>query len=323
MRRGGAIARSRGGGLRAGGSVSRARADREALAVLRVLERDTRWLIRARLRTAELLLEQKDVTGATRIVQSIAPTAVAEKKERRFLRGRVEAPRNRDNAIELYESILKNPSGATHSVLIATLFAIAEAHLQSHTPEAGDNYLEDFIEGHPADVDLPRLFAKLDQLYAAERKPSRHELTRWANDPAQPRRGLAQWYLARSYVRSDRRDAAREVFAQLRATKPARPMLAEAFLESAQLETRESRFAEAIEILDQARQLRPPAEMARRIEMALGNEAFRAARVDLAAETFQKLASPLPRWRKTRSSTPRSPGSRPASRKKPPLPRRN
>ena len=264
----------------------------EALGVLRVLERDPRWLVRARLRTAELLLEKKDVKGATRIVQSIAPTEVAEKKERRFLRGRVEAPRNRDNAIELYESILKNPSGAPHSVLIATLFAIAEAHLQSHTAEAGDNYLEDFIEKHPADADLPRLFAKLDQLYAAERKPSRHELTRWANDPAQPRRALAQWYLARGYVRNDRREAAREVFAQLRATKPARPMLAEAFLESAQLETREGRFAEAIEILIQARQLHPAAELANRIEMALGNDAFRAARVELAAETFQKLAEP-------------------------------
>ena len=262
----------------------------EALVVLRSLERDPRWQIRARLDMAELLLQKRDNKGATRIVQSIAPTALAEKKERRFLRGRIEARRNRANAIDLYDSILKNPNGATHSVMIAALFAIAQAHLQARTPEAGDNFLEEFIERHPVDPELPALFAKLDQLYAAERKPSRHELTRWSNDPAQPRRALAQWYLARSYARIERRDSAREIFARLRASRPSLPALAEAFLEFAQIELQEGRIDDAVGILQDARAVHPPPSLRDRIEMLLGSSLYAGGKYDAAAQTFRQLA---------------------------------
>ena len=262
----------------------------EALAVLRVLQRDPRWLVRARLRGAELLLQKQDDEGATRVMQSVAPTALGEKKERRLLRGRIEARRNRDNAIELYESILKNPVGATHSVLVATLFALADAHLQSRTPEAGDNYLEEFIERHPADPDLPAIFAKLDQLYQAERKQSRNELGRCSNDAAQPRRALAQWYLARTNVRLERRDEARRAFGQMRAHRPALPALAEAYLEFAQLELEENRFGEAVAILEEARALRPAPALLGRIEMLLGTSHYSAGRFDLAAQTFRRMA---------------------------------
>ena len=218
----------------------------EALAILRTLERDPRWQIRARLQMVELLLQKRDEAGARRIVQSIAPATMAEKKERRYWRGRIEAGKNRAGASDLYESILKNPSGATHSVLLASLFAIAQTHLRAHTPEAGDNFLEDFIERHPADPDLSAIFAKLDQLYAAERKPARHELIRWSSDPAPPRRAFAQWYLARSYARADRREEAREFFARLRASRPALPALAEGLLEFAQFELQDGRVEEGV-----------------------------------------------------------------------------
>ena len=222
------------------------------------LERDPRWLVRARLRAAELWLQKGNDEAATRVMQSIAPTVVAQRKERRLLRGRIEAMKDRDHAIELYESILKNPEGATHSVLVATLFALAEAHLQSHTADAGDNFLEDFIERHPADPDLPAIFAKLDQLYAAQRKQSRPELAKWSSDTAQPRRALAQWYLARVHLRLDRRDAARQVFGGI-ASQPSEvcPVLAEAFLEFAQLESQDGHYDEAVAILEEARALRP------------------------------------------------------------------
>ncbi len=45
---------------------------------------------------------------------------------------------------------------------------------------------------------LPAIFARLDELYRMERKPSTNELERWLRDPAQPRQALAQWYFARS-----------------------------------------------------------------------------------------------------------------------------
>ncbi len=266
----------------------------EALAVLSSLARAPKWVVQARLRMSELLLQKKDEAGATRVLQSIAPDAVSQKKERRLLRGRIEARRNRDNAIDLYDSILKNPTGATHSVLVATLVAIAQAHLQSHTPEAGDNFLEEFIEHHPADEDLPALFAKLDQLYAAQATPSLQELRRWSNDPAQPRRGLAQWYLARQEVRLDHRDRAREAFAKLRMSHPVRPVFAEGLLQFAEFELRDGHMAEAMAILGDARALHPSAEVRDRIEMLLGTSHYASGEYGAAAQSFRTLADANP-----------------------------
>src|SRR5437879_6658194 len=144
--------------------------------------------------------------------------------------------RHSDRAITIFESVLKNPEGATHETLTAALFALADAHLQLKTPESGDDALENFIEHRPTDVDLVRIFAKLDELYRAERKPSRAELERRTRDPSEPRRAFAQWYLARFDIRLGRRDRALECFAALRRTRPQLLILASAFLEFARLE---------------------------------------------------------------------------------------
>ncbi|MGI8435830.1 MAG: tetratricopeptide repeat protein [Chthoniobacterales bacterium] len=263
----------------------------EALFMLRSLESDPRWLSRVRLREAELVLLKGDVKNATRLMQSFAPALLSEKKERRLLRGRIEAWRNSDSAIELYESILKAPRGTTHSVLIATLFAIAEAHLRAHTPDVGDNFLEDFIEHYPADPQLPELFAKLDQLYVAERKQGGHELARWANDPTQPRRALALWYLARVNLRLGRIEAARAGFERLHRAQPPRlPFLAEAYFEDALFALQEGRGEEARVRLEEAKSLHPEPEVSNRIEMLLGTSYYMNAKFDEAAKTFSEIA---------------------------------
>jgi TolA-binding protein len=263
----------------------------EALQTLTLLRRDPPWSVRAQLRSVELLLAKQDAAGATRLLDSFEANTMAERKERRFLRGSVEALQgNRERAIESFASILKEPEGATHSVLVATLFAIAEAHLQSRTPGTGDDFLEDFIDRHPTDRDLPAIFAKLDQLYAAERKQSRHELGRWSRDAAQPRRALAQWYLARAELRLGRRDTALRVFAQLRESHPPLVTLAEAFVEYAQLELEDERFDQAIAVLATARGLRPPPALRDRIDLLAGRSHYQAARFEDAAQTFQRVA---------------------------------
>ena len=72
----------------------------------------------------------------------------------------------------IFEALLKKPEGTLHSLVISTLFGIADAHLQLKTPEAGDDFIEDFIDHHPEDSDLALIFAKLDELYRAEKKPA-------------------------------------------------------------------------------------------------------------------------------------------------------
>src|SRR5258707_12086281 len=172
-----------------------------------------------------------------------------------------------DRVITIFESVLKNPEGATHETLTAALFALADAHLQLKTPENGDDALENFIEHRPSDVDLAGVFAKLDELYRAERKPSRAELDRWTRDPAEPRRAFAQWYLARFDLRLGRRDRALEYFAALRRTHPQLPVLASAFLEFAQLELEDNHFEDALAILNDARSLRPEPAVLERVNL--------------------------------------------------------
>ncbi len=161
----------------------------EALRKFDLLLHDKKWGTRAQLRAAELYIEMADASNAQRLLAEMRPTLVAERRERRVLRGRLELILRRpERAIGMFQALLKRPEGAAHATLITALFGIADAHLQLKTPEAGDDFIERFIDRHPADPDLPLLFAKLDELYRAEHKPSRSELEKWVRRPEQPRR---------------------------------------------------------------------------------------------------------------------------------------
>jgi tetratricopeptide (TPR) repeat protein len=271
----------------------------EALRLFAALLGDPQWNDRAQLRSIELLLGKRDNAGARRILDKARPAALSDKKEKRYLQGRLEAQLNHhERAVELYQTILRRPEGASRAVLIATLCAAAESHLQLQTPESGDDALEDFIEHHPTDSELPVIFEKLDQLYAAERQASGQELNRWATDPAQPRRALAQWYSARSELRAGRREAARQAFAKLRDEHAKFPAVAAGLVESAELEMEDRRFDEALAILSDALTLAPPAPWSQRITLLLGRAQFQARQFEKAAETFEQVANRSPALRR-------------------------
>ena len=262
----------------------------EALQGFSELFRDPKWHVRAQLRAAELYLDKSDAVNARKLLEKLQPTTTAEKRERHFLRGRLEMVLHRpDRAITIFESILKNPEGTTHETLTAALFALADTHLQLKTPETGDDALENFIEHRPSDVDLARIFAKLDELYRAERKPSRAELDRWTRDPAEPRRAFAQWYLARFDLRLGRRDRALESFAALRRTRPQLPILAAAFLEFARLELEDRHFGEALAILNDARSLRPEPTVLERVNFLAAQIQYHGKNFDAAIADFEQI----------------------------------
>jgi TolA-binding protein len=263
----------------------------EALQNFSALFRDSKFGVRAQLRAAEIYLDKSDTTDARYLLDKAQPSSVAEKRERHFLRGRLELElQHPDRAIAIFESILKQPAGATHETLTAVLFALADTHLKLNTPEIGDDAFENFIEHHPYDVDLARIFAKLDELYRAERKPSRAELDRWARDPAEPRRAFAQWYLARFDLRIGRRDRALEYFAALRKSHPQNAELAPAFIEFAKLELEDRRFDEAFAILNDARSLQLEPATLDRLKMLAAEINYRARRFDAATADFEQIA---------------------------------
>jgi hypothetical protein len=262
----------------------------EALKSFSELFRDPKWAVPAQLRATELYLDKPDPANARRLLEKIQPKNAAEKRERHFLRGRLEMVLNRpDRAITIFQSVLKNPEGATHETLTAALFALADAHLRLKTPETGDDALENFIEHRPSDVNLARVFAKLDELYRAERKPSRTELERWTRDPMEPRRGFAQWYLARFDLRLGRRDRALDYLAALRRTRPQLPVFAVALLEYANLELEDRHFDEALGILNDAGSLRPEPAVADRINFLAAQIQYHARHFDLATDRFEQI----------------------------------
>jgi TolA-binding protein len=238
-----------------------------------------------------LLLDKRDVVSAANMLAKAQPQSALEKQERRFLRGRIETDLNHpEKALALLETILKKTEQAHHSLVIATLFALADVHLRLRTGEAADDVLEDFIEHHPADSELGKIFRKLDQVYQTERKPSRSELSRWSHDPVQPRRAFAQWYLARADLRAGNRAAALADFRDFASGKVKRPELIDGYLEFAELEKQDQRFDEALAVLDAARSLPPRAGDLAEINWRAAEIQYEAKRFEAAAKEFEKVA---------------------------------
>ncbi len=141
----------------------------EALKKFILLAHDKEWGTRAQLRAGELYIEFGNAPEARRLLEQLQPVSVAERRERRELRGRLELISHRpERAIGMFQAILKRPEGTPHPILLAALFGIAEAHLQLKTPETGDDVLERFIDRNHADPDLALIFAKLDELYRTQ-----------------------------------------------------------------------------------------------------------------------------------------------------------
>src|SRR6266404_9519879 len=268
-----------------------------AVRKLNLLFHDKEWATPAQLRAAELYIEMADAPNARRLLAEMRPTLVAERRERRVLRGRVELILQRpERAIGMFQALLKRPEGTAHATLIAALFGIADAHMQLKTPEAGDDVIERFIDQHPADSDLPLLFEKLDELYRAQHKPSRNELEKWVRRPEQPRRTFARWYLARLELRAGRTERTRQLFSDVRRTNIKSPAIAQAYLEFAQFEVNDRHFDEAIAILDDARLLHPEPALLARINFLSASVNHLAKRFDTATAAFEQIAHSNSPW---------------------------
>ena len=271
----------------------------EALKKFTLLIHDQEWATRAQLRAAELYIQAGDAGGARRVLDGTEPTSVAERRERRVLRARLELIQRRpERAIGIFQGVLKRPEGAAHSTLIAAVFGVAEAQEQLRTPEVADDVIEQFIDRRPADPDLPVLFARLDELYRAEHKPSRNELERWVRNPEQPRRTFARWYLARFEIRAGRRERARQLFDDLRQTGMKSQAIAPALLEFAQFEIEDKHFDEAITILEDARSFHPAPSLLSQIDFLSAQAQYLARRFDRASADFEQIARSGSPWTK-------------------------
>jgi thioredoxin-like negative regulator of GroEL len=271
----------------------------EALKRFTLLTHDKEWATRTQLRAAELYIETGDAASARRLLEETRPTSIAERRERRLLRGRLELIQRRpERAVGVFQGLVKRPEGAAHSTLIAAVLGVSEAQMQLKTPEVADDVIEQFIDRHPADPDLPVLFARLDELYRAEHKPSRNELERWVRSPEQPRRTFARWYLARFEIRAGRRERALQLFTDLRRTGVKFQAISPALLEFAQFEVEDKHFDEAIAILDDARSFSPAPSLLTQIDFLSAQAQYLARRFDRASADFEQIARFPSPWTK-------------------------
>jgi TolA-binding protein len=269
----------------------------EALTKFSVLTRDKEWATRAQLRLAKLYIDKGDASNARRVLDDMRPESVGEQNERRLLGGRFELILQRpEKAISALEGLLKTPENVAHATLIAALFGMVDAHVQLKTPDAGADLIEEFINRYPADPDLSVLFARLDELYRAQRKPSRSELEKWVRNPEQPRRTFARWYLARLEIRAGRRDRARQLFRDVRRTDAKPPELAAALLDFAQLEADDGHFDEVIAILDAARFLHPDPLLVDQLNLLAAKTQYMAKRFEVATAGFEQIAHSNSQW---------------------------
>jgi TolA-binding protein len=271
----------------------------EALTRFSVLARDKEWATRAQLRLAKLYIDKGDATNARRVLDDMQPESAGEQNERRLLGGRLELILQRpEKAMSLFEELLKTPENVAHATLIAALFGMVDANVQLKTPDAGTDLIEDFINRYPGDPDLSVLFARLDELYRAERKPSRSDLEKWVRNPEQSRRTFARWYLGRLETRAGRRDRARQLFRDVRRTSAKPAEVAGALLDFAQLEAEDRRFDEAIAILDDARLLHPDPPVVDQINLLAAKTQYLAKRFEVATATFEQIGHSNSPWAK-------------------------
>ncbi|MEO6970947.1 MAG: tetratricopeptide repeat protein, partial [Chthoniobacterales bacterium] len=267
----------------------------DAIKQFRALENDPKWTVRVRLRIAQLLITRGDLATADQLLRETKPQAATERNEKRFLFGQLNLLQGHfEKAIETWSVILKTPEGVSHSLLIATLFKLADAHLKARTPESGDDALEEFIEHRPNDAALPEVFAKLDELYRMERKPSTNELERWGRDPAQPRQVLAQWYLAKSALRSGDREKAIARLTRLRDSPVRLPSLGEADLELAHLHLARQQWEAAIAAAEAARAQNSAPDFLERVDWLVAEAKYRSGHLDQAAAIYEELTARAP-----------------------------
>src|ERR1700751_303328 len=80
----------------------------DALSKLNLLFHNREWAIRAQLRAAELYIQTGDAHHAQRLLEEMKPSSVAERRERRLLRGRLELLLQRpERAIGVFQALLK------------------------------------------------------------------------------------------------------------------------------------------------------------------------------------------------------------------------
>ncbi len=148
-----------------------------------------------RLRLAAMQAENREAGAAEATLAQVTPHTPEEEKWKSYVEGRLLLLRDQAApALTTFESIVATREHLPESLFAAAVYGATDARIALYGSEEADSVLETFIWRHPDSPFLPRVFRRLDQIYAQEENPPETEFLRWIQKPQAPRAAFARFY---------------------------------------------------------------------------------------------------------------------------------
>ena len=246
----------------------------------------------AALRLAGLLMESGDPKRARTVLDSVQAATRADELWRKYLDGRLLLGEGRfPQALARFQELLGEPQGLAEGVRFGATLGASEATVQLSGADTADIVLEQFIARYPDSRFLDAAFARLDQIYAQQVRPSETVLKPWSREAAPRVMALARFYIARMRLRAKNPDGAMKTLTGLVDDLPASPLIPAARLMQADILLAKGDLVRAVAAVEAAeRRAAGEAERAE-IEMRKALIHYRQGEWLLAANSFHRAAA--------------------------------
>ena len=263
----------------------------KAVALLEPIVRSGKAPTAAQLRLASLYVENGQLSQGRRVLAAVTASNAGDKLWERYVEGRILLREHQTEAAgAAFSEVLSSPGNVTENLAVAATLGVAEVKMVKQGPEAADKVLETYLWNNADSPWIEMAFRRLDQVYAAERKPEDDQLQRWATHPQAARAALARFYLAKLQIRAAKWDKAIGTLDVFVARYPTHHFVAFAQLMRAEALTQKGRFADVIEALEGASRAAGSAALRAEIDLRTGVAHLRQQQFLLAASSLDRAA---------------------------------
>ena len=275
------------------------RAD-EAIAALYSYVRENPRAITARLRLASLLADARKGGAAREVLGEAQAEAPGDLLWEKYIEGRLLLLDGKAaDAIAVFEDVMKSPEHLSESLLVAATLAMTDARVALSGNEVADRVLESFISKFPESAWLELVFARLDQIYAAEKNPPESELQKWAAAPERRRAAIARYFVTRMQLRAHKLDRAMVSVEAFLGDFPGHALLPKIQIMQADVHLERRQFDKAVLALEAAERNAKTEELRAEIELRTGLVHYRQGEYLLASNKFESAARRSPNLRPT------------------------
>ena len=281
------------------------RAD-DAIAVLAAYVRANPRAVTAQLRLAGLLAEARRGDAARQALAAAQAETPGDLLWKRYIEGRLLLLDGKSaEAIAVFEEMTKSgdaaksPDHLSENLLVAATLAMTDARVALSGSEVADRVLESFISKYPESAYLELAFARLDQIYAAQKNPPESELQKWAAGSEKGRAAVARYYVTRMQLRARKFDRAMVSVEAFFGDFPGHPLLPKIQIMQADVHLGRGQFAKAVLALEAAERNATTEELRAEIELRTGLVHYQQGEYLLAANKFESAARRSPPLRAT------------------------